>query len=732
MSFLSWHPHVGPLVAGLVFLGLLGWFWLLYRRYRALHPPTTTWLLLAPKAVVAALLFLALLDPSWRGSRPRNEGDKVLLLVDASSSMDVPDSPEGTRAQRAERLRQYLEERLGSLVTWEVKAFDTDVHDAGSNREAGMRGTDLGKVLATLSGRPDLSAYQAVVLLTDGGDEPVRAARLPGVPLFIAGVGTDPSTWNDVALADVDAPAAVEEKTPFEVSADIVGRSAYGDFASSLASVRVTLREEVGTGWKTVGEETVDLRNGRAPVRFQLEPVKDAVSRRFRLAVAEVPGELSTLNNVRDFTVDVRKKSFYVLLFGRKLDWDFALLRRELLKDPAIKVTAVYRTADQGFRVEGDQPQGTSALSGGLPADVKTLRQFKCIILGSFPARDLDRARQEALRRYVEDGGAVVFLGGPDSFGRGGYDDTLLSPLIPWHMSRAEGEILTGRFPVAVPPHATDHAAMAAVARTLKDARGPALFSVNPVGRPRTGAVSLLDASVGQQGVPVIALQRYGAGQTLGIATNTLWRWGRMDGAVRQAYLQFWQNAVRYLSGLYEGNRFLIVKWDRDSYRPSEAAEGTMQVVGRSSQGQLRFAGTVTRGRDSQKLAIEPVAGTEGVYRVRVFFPDRGEYLVRLEALAGFERVDTYERTFRVAPTRNEGARLEVDHAYLDDLAGRSGGAYAPEADIDRLVARLRDRLLTGSVDTDVRLVEAGGGFFLALLAVLAAEWFLRRRMNLF
>jgi uncharacterized membrane protein len=732
MNFLSWHPHLAPLVTGLVFLALLGWLWFLYGRYRAHHLARTTWFLLTPKAIVAALLFLALLDPAWRASRPRSDGDKVLVLVDASSSMDVRDSTEGTRAARAQDLLDRLESRLGALVNFDVQAFDTDVHEVDAPKAKGVRGTDLGKVLAGLAQRGDLSAYQAVVLLTDGGDEPVHAARLPGVPLFVAGVGTDPSTWNDVALADVDAPAAVEERMPFEVTADVIARSADSEFAAGLKSVPVTLKEQVGPAWQAVASQTVDLRAARARVSFRVPSQKDVASRNFRLEVAPVPGELSTLNNERSFTVDVRKKSFYVLLFSRKLDWDFALLRRELQQDPAIKITALFRTGEKLLRVEGDRQEGDAALATGLPADVKTLNLYKCIIVGSFPADDLDVPRQEALRKYVEGGGSVVFLGGPDSFGRGGYDSTPLAPLIPWHMSRAEGEIMTGRFPVMVPPHATDHAAMTAVAKTLKQARSPVLFSVNPVGKPRTGAVSLLDVSVGELSVPVIALQRYGSGQTLGIATNTLWRWGRMEGEVRQAYHQFWQHAVRYLSGVYEGNRFLIVKWDRDSYRPSEAAEATLQVIGRSAQGQLRFTGSVTHGKETLKLPIEPVPGSEGAYRTKVFFPDRGEYLVRLEALAGFERVDAYERTFRVAPTRNEGARLEVDHAFLDDLAGRSGGAYAPEEDFHRLIDRLRARLLTGSVETDVRLVEAGAGFFMVLLLVLTAEWAVRRWLNLF
>jgi len=732
MTSLSWHPHLGTLATGLILLGLVAWLWHLYRRYRSVHPPQTTWLLLTPKILVALLLVLALLDPVWRAPRPPNKNDRVLTLVDASSSMDVKDSAE-SRARRAAVVVDRLKQRLGGLVELDVRNFDTEVHETGrgDGAEKGIRGTDLGKVLAGLS-TAEAAAYQAFILLTDGGDEPVRAARLPGKGLFITGFGTDPSTWNDLALVDVEAPTAIEEKTPFEVTADVIARSADGQFMSNLGAVAVQLEENKDDVWHSLGKQTLNLSPGRARVAFTAPPVDDVAIRKFRLRVAAAPGEMSLLNNERLFTVDVRRKSFYVLLYARQLDWDFSLLHRELKLDPAIKITALYRASAEQTRIEGDRQEGDTVLDKGFPVDARALDLYKCVILGSFPAADLTAEQQEALRKYVDGGGSVIFLGGPDSFGRGGYDQTPLAPLIPWHISRAEAEIMAGRFPVSVPPHASEHAAMLAAAKTLSQAKSPVIFSVNPVGKPRTGAVSLLDAAVGDSVVPVIALQRYGQGQSMGIASNTLWRWGRMPGEIKQAYQQFWQNSVRYLSGLYEGNRFLMVKWDRESYRPSEVAEGTLQVVGRSAFGQLRFTASVTHGKDKQNVPIEALPGADNKQRARVFFPDRGEYVFRVEALAGFDRVDAYERTFRVGPTRNEGARLEVDHAFLDDLAGRSGGAYAPEAEVERLIDTLRNRLLTGSVETDIRLVQEYGGYISLLLIILLAEWFVRRRMNLF
>ncbi len=743
MITLTLHPHLSSLLMGLALLAILGWLWFLQRRYATHYPPRTTWLLVAPKIIVALLFFLALFDPSWRASRPRSQNDKMLVLVDASSSMDVKDSDQGTRAQRAEALAQTIDQRLRSLVKIEKQSFDMDLPASQTGQE--IRGTDLGKVLADLSGRPDVSAYRAIVLLTDGGDEPVQTANLPGVPLFIAGIGTDPSTWNDVALIDVDAPTSVEEKTSFDVSADVKAYRKDPQFAQAVQALPVTLKEYIDGQWQTIGEEKVDVSVNQARVKFHVESPEESrkvvagASRKFQLSVASTPGELSTLNNERTFSVDVRKRSFRVLLFGRKLDWDFAHLRWELLKDPAIKITSMYRTSEENVRLEQGPQESDEGLKAGFPSDVKVLKQFKCVILGSFPAADLSVGQQQALVKYVEDGGSAVFLGGPDSFGRGGYDQTPLAPLLPWHTSRAEGEMLVGKFPVRVPQEAAGHTAVAGLARSLQMVRSPFIFSVNPVGKAHAGTLSLLDASVGENVVPLIALQRYGNGQTLGIATNTLWRWDRMtdkggsQGDLHEAYHQFWHSTVGYLSGMYEGNRFLLVTWDRPSYRPSEAAEATMQVAGQSVRGQLRFTGTVKHGSEKPaKIAIEPVAGKDQVFKTKIFFSDRGEYLVHIDALAGFDKVDTYERTLRVSPTRNEGARLEVDHAFLNDLAGRGGGMYAPEAESEKLLERLRASLVTGPIETQVRLVQENGIFFFMALAVLIAEWVVRRRLNLF
>ena len=82
-------------------------------------------------------------------------------------------------------------------------------------------------------------------MVTDGGDEVIRSERLPGVPIYIVGVGTEPSTWDDLEISNTDIPEEVELDTPFKVSADIVVHSTSDEFAKKTAEVDAWIEKEV-------------------------------------------------------------------------------------------------------------------------------------------------------------------------------------------------------------------------------------------------------------------------------------------------------------------------------------------------------------------------------------------------------------------------------------------------------------------------------------------------------
>lgn len=736
IGILIWKPHLGTLANSLVILMVMGWLCLLWIRYRSRYTAGKTTMLLAPKVIFAILAIIALMDPVWRDMKPTDDSQKVAVISDISTSMDVKDDGSQTRTQRAQELMDDIGAGLKGIASVERYRFDADILGGEDKPAEGMRRTDLGRTVVSLSERPDLADCKAAVLVTDGGDEIIRSERLGEIPIYILGVGTDPSTWDDLEIRNTEIPEEVELDTPFKVAADIVVHSASKGFAKRAAEVEVQIAKRVDDGkYEPLGTVTVSPGQNNGRVEFDLPAEKTEGVYNYRLSVKGVDGEMTALNNTRDFDVDIREKSLTVLLYGNMLDWNFAMLKREFADDPTIKLTSVYRKNAEVVLIDGNRQEGDAVFASGFPADEEVLNLYTCIVLGSFPAEFIGADGLEALRKYVEGGGNLVMLGGPKSFDKGGYYETAIAPLIPWEESRDDRGISSGQFPVIVPPEGAGHGLSAATAAILDGVTAPVFHSVNKVGARRSGALSLMDASVGSQIIPIVVLQSYGKGQTLGVATDTLWRWGRSDGDISGAFHQFWRDSIRYLAGEIEGGRFLTVKWDRKRYRPSEVGHAEIGVVGRYADGEVHLKGSVEHEGTSQDLSLVLKDGNE--FQTEVFFADRGDYTIKLEATLAGEPLDSYERVIRVGSNVSEGADLAVDHPFLENLAGGSGGYYQREAETEQLIERLKAMLMTGADPHDTPLVEKPDLFgllpvyILLVMGVLLWEWTLRRKMNI-
>jgi hypothetical protein len=70
-----------------------------------------------------------------------------------------------------------------------------------------------------------------------------------------------------------------------------------------------------------------------------------------------------------------------------------------------------------------------------MPADLPTLAQYNSIVLVDVPASQLGNNQMETLQSYVRDlGGGLVAVGGPTSYGVGGYYGTPLEDALPVDM----------------------------------------------------------------------------------------------------------------------------------------------------------------------------------------------------------------------------------------------------------------------------------------------------------
>jgi uncharacterized membrane protein len=729
LATIQWHPRLAPLWCAGLLLAVAAWGWLLWRRLQRRAPLAARWIAL-PKWLTLLLLLLALLNPVSTLQKSEPATGRLLALLDSSSSMDVADDYHQSRASRAQAIVERWRKSLPAGVTLDELAFDTTIHKAGEVAAKSIRGTDLGGCLLALSERGDLASYLGVVLLTDGGDEAIEDPTLPSIPLSIVGIGTDPASWNDVAITDVQAPATAEKDTDFEISADVQARAGHGGgFSKAMAHSRVLLEHAAGGGWEKVNEASVDLSQLTARARLTARSSQLGLQR-YRVTIQPISGELSTLNNARAVTVNVQKKALHVLYFTLDLGQEFKVLRNELGHDPGLSFTALFRSTGERFTLQGDRAPGDDALSAGFPATKAGLKLYDVIIIGSFAAEDCTPQQMQALIQYVEEGGTLIFLGGDKSFGRGGYAGSALEVLFPWRLSAQEPAPAQGLFAVRVPPMASGHPILATVEETVTHASAR-LDSLNRVGELKPNSTALLTAQMGDRAIAVVAVQPFGQGKVMGIATDTLWKWALQPEPLRSAYGLFWRQAVRNLTGKIEGGQNLAVRWDKDFYRPGDQATGEIRVLG-AGAGVLRFTASMSRKDQSTALEVLPLPERPQTFQVKPRFRDRGDYGFRLVAYQGDRVLEAYEKTFPIGPRLDEGSRLELDEVFLQRLAGLGGGVYYREGEAGQFLEHVASHPLRKVAVEESSLVEAGPWFFLVFLAVLVLEWTLRRKVNLF
>lgn len=729
LATLVWQPAVG---AWTLLALLCGMAVVVRRAWRVLRSRLGGWraaVLVGLRCVGFGLLVSVLLDPSCEHRVRRRERSEVVLVVDRSASMGVRDrgAESGARLERATALAGRIEREIPDELRVRRYRMGTaldEVHDFEGWTATG--GTDVAAAVLALAEEPRTRRAAAIVLLTDGGDSPIEPARLPDTPLLVVGIGGDPARWRNIAVDAVRAPDRVEAGARMKLEADLRGRGADDTrFMERLRSVRVFLEKERSGGWDTVDGKQVDLSGGSATVSFEAD-AGDAGTALWRVRAEDVQGEVSPLDNAREFPVTVAADALRVLYFSRRLGADLKFLRQELSADPAVSFSSLVQTAGDRFLLQGDAQawEGMSALAG-LPA-AETLKRFEVVVLGSFAAADWTLPELEALRTYVEEGGGLLWVGGEDSFGPA-YRSSPIGELIPWQAGPGEG-FEHGGATVAPAPEA------AARWSWWSEAAGGGGFvaevpALNRTGAPKPGAVVWLEARTAQGTLPFLVEQPYGRGRVFALASNTTWRWALAGPPLDRLYRQLWRQTVRAAGGQGDVEGHLRVRLDRSSVLPGMRVAVEVDVLDATPQ-----SGATARIEDPagsiEVVGLERDVAVSGRWRGALVCRSRGTHRLSVQALRNGVPVETLERSVAVAPGEAEGGRLETDLAELDRLARRSAGLAMAE-DSDEWGPWLAARLKPETATETVSVVSSGPGFLLALVALWAVEWGLRRRSNL-
>ncbi|MDC0747141.1 glutamine amidotransferase [Polyangium mundeleinium] len=517
-------------------------------------------------------LLFAVLRPVAIQSKGSLVGPRVVVLADASRSIDLPGPAGKTRRQEAARALGELQKhgaevRLYGLAFGKGAPTPLTAALADGAPEAAQGGAEGRLGQALLAARPmprsDLAGAiesvaraaderpAAIVVLSDGrldrpgeaqAGEAIRAALgTLTVPVHAVSVATEAP--RDASVRAVRAAGAAVAHQPLTLRVEI-GCAGGLDCDEIPVSLR-ELRES--------GEPTL-LASGKAnassgSATLELEVTLDRAGARILEVSIDAPdGDAVPDNDTRYMTIDVARDRVRVLHVAGRPTYDVRALRMWLKADASVDVVAFFI-----LRTPTDDVVAPSEELALIPFPVdelfsEHLPSFDAVVLQDFNAAPYGLAKHlRSLARYVDKGGGLIMVGGPDAFVPGNYAGTPLAEVLPVELDR--GADAQGADVGSFVPRTTEAGRAAPVLGPLRDLIGeewPEMPGANVVGDARPGATVLLEHPTRRTPkggpMPILALGEHGSGRTIALA---------IDGSHRLLFSAFAANAAGRAHGAF-------------------------------------------------------------------------------------------------------------------------------------------------------------------------------------
>lgn len=727
----------------LLWAGVLAGCWLGLRRSGV--RPAARLGLWGLRAAATTLLALVLLMPERRREDVQTELPVLAVAVDVSASMHEKtalgaDAP--SRAAQALELLQNggFKSGLGHFRVWWFEVADgaeeVTAPPAGEKRFAGAR-TLLGSGMNQIASRLQGQNTAGILLLSDGLDQSgmalTPAAR--SVPLYALELEKErpaAAPKPDVWIAEVNYPRRAV--VSWQTAIDVMVRRQAGGGAASMPVVLAgeggelqskTLTWAPGESFQMVSFEFAPAKTGQLVLRAEVRPPPAADSQ--------------PANNRRDFLMDVMDPENRVLYLEGVPRWEFKFLKRALLADKNILLSAFVSNGAGGFVNFSEDEKGSSGgFSATLPPFTKEgLDRYKTVILGDLPAAAMRPADIQGLREFVERGGGLLCVGGPSSCGAGGlYAVPELAAVLP-AVPEAGAKLREGRFAVDVTTAGKDHAALQGLNPELPL---PPLLSVcDPVTVNPAASVLLATA----EGVPVFVARPAGQGKAAMLLSDSFWHWrlGETETDKRgsryqnfYAQLLYWLGPQRNDQNRNELLQMFVAANEVDARQPLTIG-ATLENTPAGRDPGLVCRITPAAGGPGTLLPMIPAALGQnvGLTRATTGFacefrpPEPGGYTLAVTTPDGTRSVST---RLLVREPFQEQIGAPANPAYLKSLCEATGGRFVPWEERGRLPDLIPHQ------PREFRSINESALWpnpvWLGLLIfLLSAEWYWRRRLHL-
>ncbi|MFW6155156.1 MAG: VWA domain-containing protein, partial [Planctomycetota bacterium] len=347
----------------------------------------------------------------------RSDKRCVTILVDQSKSIDPAQRQQAQRAL-AMTLRGLEAHQQTAVVDFAGRSVLRRL-PGGARTLPDAQGefardfTDIGQAVRLALSIAPADAANRIVLLTDGNDTVADStaaaaaamARQANVPIDVFPLGG--ATAGDVRVERLLIDSQVQADQPFTVSAVV--------HSDRERTVRLSLRRRGRivdlSADSDRSDKTVRLKAGPNLVGVSVERVGRGGFYDYEVVVDPAAGGDPTEANNRATGLVRVMGTPSVLIVDGSADGRQGVNLYEALRGAEV---AVERVGPEGF-----------------PASMLELNYYDGVVLSDVPADALGEPQMELARQWVRAGGGLVWVGGEQSFGPGGYSGTPIEQLAP-------------------------------------------------------------------------------------------------------------------------------------------------------------------------------------------------------------------------------------------------------------------------------------------------------------
>ena len=427
--------------------------------------------------------------------------------------------------------------------------------------------------------------------------------------------------------------------------------------------------------------------------------------------------------------------------------WEYQYLVEALEEDATVEVTTLFRDD-----VEAARKVGIKCVREGFPKTKKELYKYDVIISSDI---DIEYFTPEQLKNTVdfvaEHGGGFVMIGGYTAFGAGGYDESVIDKMLPVDMqgrSDRYAEDYRNPFQWQLTEEGKSHPIMQIDPDPQKNdmiwKRMPPFNGFNFVLRAKPAATVLAVHPTRRTiygPCAILAVQQYGRGRSMGMATDTTAGWGVYfeeswgEGEDNEYYRKFWQNALRWVAAYQYKvpNSPVLAATDRAKYAVGDKAEISVTVVDDqyrpASDAQVE-AEIKLPSEKRLKKALERDVNRPGRYVLKLPVEEPGKYAATASAKLRGEPAGEDVVKFACERIDLERRDHEVNRALLAYVAEQTGGKCVRPEELGKIITELKE-----STHEEQSYVEKSFWdnryFYCLIVGCLCVEWFFRRRNGL-